>query len=100
MRHNLVAKSRQKVAQHKSETFLLPSFTSGLQSNRTPARITPYPTGRLVWATPSQALRARLQSCSPSGTFFGGSHAATCPRHRANHISDRILHLRDGDCLG
>jgi hypothetical protein len=40
-----------------------------IESVRTPAPITPYPTGRLVWGTLSQALRARLRSCSPSGTF-------------------------------
>jgi len=34
-----------------------------------PARITTHPTGRLVWDALSQALRARLRSCSPSGTF-------------------------------
>jgi len=33
------------------------------------APITPCPTGRLVWGALSQALRARLRSCSPSGTF-------------------------------
>ena len=36
---------------------------------RTPARITPYPTGRLFGVALSQALRARLRSHRPSGTF-------------------------------
>jgi hypothetical protein len=96
---------------------------------RTPAPITPYPTGRLVWGALSQALRARSPSqttahpkpwtCAtnrcdrdvglaesgydhavPPGHFAGSSHAATCPWYRANHISDRILHLRGGDSSG
>ena len=40
-----------------------------IESVRTPARITPYPTGRLFGVALSQALRARLQSYCPSGTF-------------------------------
>jgi hypothetical protein len=35
---------------------------------RTPARIRPYPTGRLFWGGDSQALRARLRSICPSRT--------------------------------
>jgi len=35
---------------------------------RTPARIRPFPTGRLFWGGDSQALRARLRSHCPSGT--------------------------------
>jgi hypothetical protein len=38
----------------------------------TPARITPYPTGRLFGVALSQALRARLRSHCPSGTFLDG----------------------------
>jgi hypothetical protein len=66
----------------------------------TPARIIPYPTGRLVWGTLSQALRARLRSCSPSGTLASSSHTTICARHRPNLISDRILHQWDGDSSG
>ncbi len=36
----------------------------------------------------------------PPGHFAGSSHTATCPRHRAKHTSDRILHLRGGDSSG
>src|SRR5208283_6238925 len=36
---------------------------------RTPILIIPYPTGRLFGVALSQALRARLQSYCPSGTF-------------------------------
>jgi hypothetical protein len=39
-----------------------------IESVRTPARIGPYPTGRLFWVALSQALRARLRSHRPSGT--------------------------------
>ena len=77
-----------------------------IESVRTPAPITPYPTGRLVWGALSQALRARSPSqttahpkpwtCAtnrcdrdvglaesgydhavPPGHFAGSSHAAT-----------------------
>jgi hypothetical protein len=37
------------------------------------------PPGRLVWGGLSQALRARLRSCSPFGTF---THTTICARHR------------------
>jgi hypothetical protein len=40
-----------------------------IESVRKPARITPYPTGRLFWGGAAQALRARLRSHRPSGTF-------------------------------
>ena len=39
-----------------------------IESVRTPARIRPYPTGRLFWVALSQALRAWLRSHRPSGT--------------------------------
>jgi hypothetical protein len=42
------------------------------------APIIPYPTGRLVWGALSQALGARLRSCSPSGAIAGSSHTAIC----------------------
>jgi hypothetical protein len=71
-----------------------------VKSVRTPAPIIPYPTGRHVWGALSQALRARLRSCSPSGTFAGSSHTTMCARHRPNLRSDRILHLRDEDSSG
>src|SRR5271165_972434 len=45
------------------------SVTPIIESVRTPARITPYPTGRLFGVALSQALRARLRSHRPSGTF-------------------------------
>ena len=39
-----------------------------IESVRTPAGITPYPTGRPSFGAASQALRARLRSHRPSGT--------------------------------
>src|SRR5271157_4478395 len=45
------------------------SLTPIIESVRTPARITPYPTGRLFGVALFQALRARLRSHRPSGTF-------------------------------
>ncbi len=44
-------------------------ITPIIESVRTPARIIPYPTGRFFGGTLSQALRARLRSHRPSGTF-------------------------------
>src|SRR6202035_5236282 len=41
---------------------------SHVESVRTSARIIPYPTGRLFGLALSQALRAWLRSCYPSGT--------------------------------
>jgi hypothetical protein len=41
-----------------------------VESVRTPARITPYPTGRLFGSALSQALRAWLRSSCPSGTKY------------------------------
>jgi hypothetical protein len=35
-----------------------------------------------------------------SGTFAGSSRTTICALHRPNLISDRILHLRDGDSSG
>ena len=45
---------------------------SSLQSSNrcAHARIIPYPTGRLFWGALSQALRAWLRSCCPSGTKY------------------------------
>ena len=43
-------------------------ITPIVESVRVPARIRPYPTGRLLWGGGSQALRARLRSHCPSGT--------------------------------
>jgi hypothetical protein len=43
-------------------------FLNLRESVPTPARIRPYPTGRLFWVALSQALRARLRSHRPSGT--------------------------------
>jgi hypothetical protein len=40
-----------------------------IESARTPILITPYPAGRLFGVALSQALRARLRSYRPSGTF-------------------------------
>ena len=48
----------------------------------------------------TQALRARLRSRSPSGTFADSSHTTLCARHRPNLRSYRILHLRGGDSSG
>ncbi len=51
-------------------SFRIRNFvTPIIESVRTPARITPYPTGRLFGVALSQALRARLRSHRPSGTF-------------------------------
>jgi hypothetical protein len=44
----------------------------GIEPVRTPAPITPYPTGRLVWGALSQALRARLRV--PPGHFATASN--------------------------
>jgi hypothetical protein len=61
-----------EIIQHKFLKFFTSKFR---HSNhriglliRSPARIIPYPTGRLFWMAPSQALRARLRSHRPSGT--------------------------------
>ena len=43
-------------------------ITPIIESVQIPARITPYPTGRLFAVALSQALRARLRSDRPSGT--------------------------------
>ena len=52
------------------EGFRIRNFvTPIIESVRTPARITPFPTGRLFGVALSQALRARLRSHRPSGTF-------------------------------
>jgi hypothetical protein len=48
-------------------------LTPIMESVRTPARIKPYPTGRLFWVALSLALRARLRSHRPSGTRFAGA---------------------------
>jgi hypothetical protein len=52
-----------------SKGLMNPNRTPIIESLRTTARITPYPTGRLLGVTLSQALRARLRSHRPSGTF-------------------------------
>ena len=49
-----------------SETWSLQYFNHRIEV-RTPARIRPYPTGRLLGVAMSQALRARLRSHCPSG---------------------------------
>ena len=49
-----------------SETWSLQFFNHRIEV-RTPARIRPYPTGRLLGVAMSQALRARLRSHCPSG---------------------------------
>jgi hypothetical protein len=49
---------------YRTRNFVTPI----IESVRTPARIRPYPTGRLFWVALSQALRARLRSYRPSGT--------------------------------
>src|SRR5208283_1127162 len=54
------------------------SVTPIIESVRTPARITPYPTGRLFGVALSQALRARLRSHRPSGTFRNRLQLALC----------------------
>ena len=52
------------------EGFRIRNFvTPIIESVRTPARITPFPTGRLFGVALSQARRARLRSHRPSGTF-------------------------------
>jgi predicted ester cyclase len=59
-----------------------------VESVRIPARITPYPTGRLFEVTLAQALRARLRSDRPSGTgdkalLFGARNRFNIPYLRA-----------------
>jgi hypothetical protein len=49
---------------YRTRSFVTPI----IESVRTPARIRPYPTGRVFWVALSQALRARLRSHRPSGT--------------------------------
>jgi hypothetical protein len=46
--------------------------TSIIHSVRTPARITPYPTGRLFWGGAVQGTSCQLRSHRPSGTFATG----------------------------
>ena len=60
----------QKSYNIKFFSFCIRNFvTPIIESVPKPARITPYPTGRLFGAALSQALRARLRSHRPSGTF-------------------------------
>jgi hypothetical protein len=59
-------------------------FLNLRESVPTLARITPYPTGRLFWVGLAQALRARLRSHRPSGTFATGF----------SHIQNRVEHHR------
>jgi hypothetical protein len=73
-----------EIIQHKFFKFCISKFR---HSNhrigsliRSPARIIPYPTGRLFWMAPSQALRARLRSHRPSGTFRNGLGAKISQR--------------------
>ncbi len=49
--------------------------SSNFESVRKRARITPYPTRRLFWGALSQALRAWLRSCCPSGTKIHSERA-------------------------
>ena len=50
-------------------SFVLEFCHPIIESVHPPAPITPYPTGRLFWVALFQALRARLRSHRPSGTF-------------------------------
>ena len=60
----------QMCAVFLKEGFRIRNFaTPIIESVRTPARITPFPTGRLFGVALFQALRARLRSRRPSGTF-------------------------------
>jgi hypothetical protein len=65
--------------------------TAIIESVGTPVRIRPYPTGRLFWVALSQALRARLRSHRPSGTFkplpFRGVFHSATPELRQLHNS-------------
>jgi hypothetical protein len=63
----------------------LPSIISA-NGAHTPARIRPYPTGRLFWGALFQALRARLRSRSPSGTLRTGS-SQNRSRHKLRFIT-------------
>src|SRR5580704_3701921 len=56
-------------------SFLIRNFvTPNIESVRTPARITPYPTGRLLWggAVPGTSCQATITSY-PTGRFFRGT---------------------------
>ena len=89
-----------EIIQHKFLKFCIskfrysnPPITRIGSLTCTPARIIPYPTGRLFWMAPSQALRARLRSHRPSGTFRNGLGAKisqrdplTCPNSRPRHF--------------
>jgi hypothetical protein len=50
------------------ESFVFEISSLQIEIGAAPARIKPYPTGRLFWVALSQALRARLRSPRPSGT--------------------------------
>src|SRR5215469_10361139 len=78
--------------QHPFNTFELPDNTSAGHQIRlhTPTDQT-VPTGRLVWGALSQALRARLRSGCPYGTFAASSHTTICARRRpALSVSGRF----------
>ena len=59
----------------------------------------PYGTVRLGRVVPGTSCQATIME-SLRDIFFGKSYTAARPRHRANHISDRILHLQHVDSLG
>src|SRR5580693_6265970 len=61
-------KSLMNPSQYFFSYRILNFVTPIIESVRTPAGITPYPTGRPSFGAASQALRARLRSHRPSGT--------------------------------
>jgi hypothetical protein len=76
----------------------LSQITSGQQSNWSahPTNHTvPYGTARLGRAVPGTSCQATIMQ-SLRDIFL----VDLKPRHRANHISDSILHLRNGDSSG
>ena len=91
-----------KITQHTFITFFCSAITSGQSSNRSAHPHRSHRTLRdgSFGARCSRHFVPGYDHAVPPGHFAGSSHAATCPPHRANHISDRILHLRGGDSSG
>ena len=82
-----------EIIQHKFFKFCVSKFH---YSNhrigsliRSPARIIPYPTGRLFWMAASQAIRAWLRSYRPSGTNPFGADALSCVLPRVETLASR-----------
>jgi hypothetical protein len=96
--------------------FIFKILTPIIESARTPARITPYPTGRLFRVALTQALRARLPSACPSGTkaihpsktriklaFMplrsGACSVAVAPRREEQNTGETPTTIASASCL-